>query len=176
MKRTAVLSAAICLCLLLGAVSARACGDKLLYLSRIYLHRVTVNRTVAVYARPGSLLADVAALGLARTFRADGYQLLLIDNDRDLTLALQSGAPDVVIADAADIDSIRQRASAAKVPIIPVIGKSVAWHKAEARQYVATIKTPLKTDRFLDALDKAFGSEVMHASNTRAKVVRASLQ
>lgn len=176
MKKTAIASAAVSLCLLLSATAVLACGDKLLYLSRIYRHHGIANSTVAVFARPNSLLENAAALNLAKTFHEEGYHLLLVNSDRDLTMALQSGAADVVIADIADVDAIRQRAVEAKVPIIPVMGKGDVRSKVEARQYVATIKSPVKPDKFLDALDKAFDSREMRQSRTRAHAIRVSLQ
>jgi len=176
MKKTTIAYAAISLCLLLSATAVLACGDKLLYLSRIYRHHGIANSTVAVFARPNSLLENAAALNLAKAFHEEGYHLLLVNSDRDLTMALQSGAADVVIADISDVEVIRQRASEAKVPIIPVIGKNHSWNKAEAKQFVAIIKSPVKPDKFLDALDRAFDSREMRQSHAKTQAIRVSLR
>lgn len=176
MKKTAIASAAALLSVALSVTTASACGDKLLYLSRIYRHHEIADNTVAVYARPNSLLENVAALNMDKAFHEEGYHLLLINSDRDLAMALESGAPDVIIADIADTATIEQRASAAKVPIIPVIKKDDSASAAAAKRYVAVIKTPLKSGRFLDALDRAFESKAMRQNHSTAQVSSASLR
>ena len=153
-----------------------ACGVKLLHLSRIYRHHNAAPITVAVFARPNSLLSNARALNLAKSFQEEGYRLLLVDNDQDLILALQSGAADLVISDMTDVETIREPALQAKVPIIPVFGKDDSRSKAESRQYVASVKTPLKPDKFLDALDQALDSRVMNHDHDKAKAIRVSLR
>jgi hypothetical protein len=174
MKRMAIATAAVGF--LLSATTVLACGDKLLYLSRIYRHHSTTDSTVAVFARPNSLLANAAALNLEKTFHEAGYHLLLVNNDRDLTMVLQSGAANIVIADISDVETIQQQASEAKVPIIPVFDKGDLRSKAETRQYVATIKSPVKPDKFLDALDRAFDSRAMRKGHAPTQAVHVSLR
>ena len=176
MRKTSIVSAAVSLCLLLSASSGMACGDKLLYLSRIYRHHSTAGSTVAVFARPNSLLANAAELGLDKAFHEEGYHLLLVNNDRDLMLALQSGAADVVIADISDVAIIQGAASETKVPIIPVFDRSDSTGKAQARKYATTIKSPVKSDKLLDALDQAFDSREIRKSHTDAQAIRDSLR
>jgi hypothetical protein len=174
MKKTAIASAALFLSVLLSAPRASACGDKLLYLSRIYRHHGLTNNTVAVFARPNSLLADVAGLKLDKVFHDEGYHLLLVDSDHDLAMALQSGAADVIIADVADVAAIQQSASTAKVPIIPVIGKDDSRSEADAKHYLAVIKSPVKSGKFLDALDRTFESKEMREKQTKIQVSSVS--
>jgi hypothetical protein len=173
MKKLALVAVAS---FLVSATAALACGDKLLYLSRIYRRHETASRTVAVFARPNSLLGNTAALNLSKVFHEEGYHLLLVSSERDLTMALQSGVADVIIADIADVDSIQQRVGEATVPIIPVISRDDARGKVEAKRYVATIKAPMKPVSFLYALDRAFDSREMRQSQTKAQAIRVSLK
>jgi hypothetical protein len=175
MKKTAIALAAI-LFLILSAPPLSACGDKLLYLSRIYRHHGVTDNTVAVFARPNSLLDNVAALNLDKVFHDEGYHLLLVNSDRDLAMALRSGAADVVIADIADVAAIERPASAAKIPIIPVMNKDDSRSEADAKHYLAVIKSPVKPGKFLDALDRTFESKEMREKQTKVQVSSVSLR
>jgi hypothetical protein len=171
MKKTALFSAAVLSCILLNTMPLSACGDKLLYLSRIYHHHGSANNTVAIFARPNSLLENVASLKLEKVFHEDGYHLLLVNSDRDLAMALQSGAADVVIADIADAAALEQAAQGSKIPIIPVISKDDAKSITSSKHFLAVIKSPVKPDKFLDALDRAFDSKEMRLNRSKMQSV-----
>lgn len=175
MKKTLIASAGVTVCLCLSATAVMACGDKLLYLNRIYFHRASANSTVAIFSHPNSLLENAARLNLAKAFDQDGYHLLLVNNGHDLALALQSGAADVVIADMTDVASIQMQFKEAKIPIIPVVGQE-GITKPEAKRFVATITAPLKTDKILDALEKAFDSRGIRSSQAKTEALRISAQ
>jgi hypothetical protein len=165
MKRTTGISF-----ILLFAMSANtplsACGDKLLHLSRIHRHHaVRAETTVAVFARPDSLLANTSAQDLEKHFREAGYRLLLVNNDRELALAVESGAADVVIADISDAPSVRRLSAATQPLVIPVIAKDFKGSD-ELRKYPAKIKWPAGPDRFLDALDRVTESKWEHKTAT----------
>ena len=176
MKKKAIASASVFFSLVLGTPAMLACGDKLLHLSRIYRHHGSADSTVAVFARQNSLLDNVAALKLDKAFHDEGYKLLLINSDRDLEMAVQAGAADIIIADIADAGAIQQTASAAKIPIIPVIKSDDSKSAAEAKHYLAVIKSPVKPDKFLDALDRAFDSREMRDSHAKVQVSSVSLR
>lgn len=175
MKRTVTLVGVICF-LCLSAATARACGDKLLFLSRIYRHHGTAGNTVAVYARLHSLLENASARDLSKAFHEDGYHLLLVNNDRDLAMALQSHAADAVIADIADTAAITEPATTAGILVIPVISKDDPASTANAKHFVAVIKSPAKTGKFLDALDRAFESKEAHQDHTKVQPVNSAFQ
>ena len=75
---------------------------------------------------------------------------MLVSSDRDLAMAIQSKAADVIIADIADVEAIDQPASAARIPIIPVIKKDDSRSEADAKHYLVVIKSPVKPGKFLD--------------------------
>jgi hypothetical protein len=174
MKKTATLLMSVFCLLSLSSASAWACGDKLLFLSRIYRHHGNSNNIVAIYARQHSLLENVSAEELSKAFHSEGYHLLLVKNDHDLAMALQSHAADVVIADIADTPAIEESAAAAKVSIIPVINKDDPASAASAKRFVAVIKSPAKPGKFLDALDRAFESRDMHQDHAKARPVNGA--
>jgi hypothetical protein len=169
MKKPVITFAIVFCFLCLSAATAWACGDKLLFLSRIYRHHGTAGNTVAVYARPHSLLENASAEELSKAFHQEGYHLLLINNDHDLAMALQSHAADVVIADIVDTAAIGESATAARILIIPVINKDDPASAASAKRFVAVIKSPAKTGKFLDALDRAFESGEKHQDHTKVQ-------
>ena len=163
------------LCFLcLSVVTAWACGDKLLFLSRIYRQHGASGSTVAVYARPHSLLESASAAELSKPFHEEGYHLLLVDNSHDLAMAFQSHAADVVIADIADVPAIEESAAAEKIPIVPVVKKDDPANAAAGKHFVAVIKSPVKTGKYLDALDRAYESKEMRQEH--AKVQPASVR
>ena len=173
MKRKAILFTSVFCFLCLSAATAGACGDKLLFLSRIYRLHGTSTNIVGVYARPHSLLANSSAEELSKTFHQEGYHLLMVNNDHDLAMALQSHAVDVVIADIADTSALEQPANAAKVPIIAVINKDDSA-SALTKHFVAVIRMPAKPGKFLDALDRAFESKEMRKDHAKAQPVNSA--
>lgn len=160
---------------LLSAATAWACGDKLLFLSRIYRHHGTNGATVAVYARPHSLLENSSAAELSKPFHEEGYHLLVLNNDHDLALAIQSHAIDAVVADISDIAAIRDSSNTAGILLIPVIDKDDAGNAVSAKRFVAVIKAPAKAGKFLDALDRAFESKETHRDHTNVHPVNSAL-
>jgi len=175
MKRTITLVGVVCF-LCLGAATALACGDKLLFLSRIYRHHGAAGNIVAVYARPHSLLENASAQELSKAFHENGYHLLFVSNDHDLAMALQSHAADAVVADIADTAGIVQPAAAAGILVIPVINKDDPASVASAKRFVAVVKSPAKAGKFLDALDKAFESKEAHQDHTKVQPVNSAFQ
>ena len=176
MKKTAIAFASVFFAVLASTRPVSACGDKLLYLSRIYRHHSLINNTVAVFARPNSLLENASALHMEKTFHDEGYNLLLVNSDRDMAMALQSGAADVIIADVADVAGIQESASAARIPIIPVVRKDDSRSAADVKRYVAVIKAPVKPEKFMEALDREFESKGMHTNAVKTQVSSASLR
>lgn len=158
----------------LSVMTAWACGDKLLFLSRIYRQHGGSGNTVAVYARPHSLLESASAEELSKPFHEEGYRLLLVNNAHDLAMAFQSHAPDVVIADMADVPAVEKSAAAARIPVIPVVDKNNPASASAARHFIAVIKSPVKTGKFLDALDRAFESKEMREEHAKVQTVAAA--
>src|SRR4051812_4223747 len=154
MKRTTAV-ALIAVAISFSAVAASACGDKLLHLSRIHRsHAFSNTGSIVVFARPNSLLENAANIHLASAFQDAGHKLLLVNTDRELTQAIQSGVADVVIVDIADAALAQRLASTSPTTtVIPVIAKGDRQSESDAKHYVAVIKSPAKSGRFVDAVD-----------------------
>jgi len=151
---------AVIACVLLASVAASACGDKILHLSRIHrLRALSSNGAVVIFSRPGSLLENVAGLHLDRVFQEEGYHLILVNTDRELALAIQSGVANVVITDLADAPLLQRLSSPARLMVIPVIAKAGQDRDIDSRQYPAVIRAPAKAGKFVDALDRALDSK-----------------
>jgi hypothetical protein len=176
MKKMAIISAWVVSYGLAGVLPASACGDKLLYMSRIYRHHELNNTTIAVYARPHSLLENTASLKLDKAFQQEGYHLLVVNSQDDLAVAIQSGVPDVVVADLGDVASIDPLTAAAKIPIIPVLTNEEAKSATEKKHFGASIKAPVNSDKFLDALDHAFELKELRTNRAPIRVSSATFR
>lgn len=153
--RKSIVVLAIVASVLLAAVAASACGDKLLQLSRIH-HRHAVGESVAVlvFSRPGSLLSNAANLRLEQTFQQEGYHVVLVNTEGELAAALQARVSNIVIADVADLPAVRSLDSPFPLVVIPAVAKGVAG-SVDSRLYRIVIKVPAKGGKFLDAVDAA---------------------
>lgn len=159
----------VMLCLAFAATTASGCGDKLLRINRLYRNEaMAANSTVLVYARPNSLLDSASAGSLEKAFKREGYKLLLVNNEHEFALALQSGAADVVIADIADASQVAKLAGKINPLVIPVIAHDDLISELDAKRYAAVIKSPAKPGKYLDAVDRAFDSKLAR-SNPKLK-------
>jgi len=155
MKRTGVV--ALALVVLISSPSASACGDKLLRLTRLHRGKTTPV-SVVVYARPNSLLQDVATMQMNKAFQSEGHKLTVIKSGRDLEAALQAGVADVLIADVSDASTV-PGASRTAPPIVAVAAKADREGLSAAKRFDAVVKAPAKPDNFLDAVDQALESK-----------------
>jgi hypothetical protein len=153
----------ICALVLLSAPDASACGDKLLHLSRI--HRLKfANTSIVVFSRPKSILESLEHLRLTKDFQDAGYRFALVNNDRDLEIAIQSGKVGVLILDMMDAPLVQSMNPPASLLLVPVITKETRRIEADIKAYPAVIKTPAKSGKFVDAVDRA-----LYAQWTRQK-------
>ncbi len=159
MKKTTAVPVVI-VSVLLAAITASACGDKLLHLSRIYRrHAMNSTGAVVIFSRPNSLLENAASLHLDKAFQEEGYHVVFINTERELTLAIQSGVADVVIADIEDTALLGRLTSASPLLVIPVVAKGDQKSDTGARHYAVVIKSPAKAGKFVDAVDRVFDSK-----------------
>jgi len=153
-------ASAVTALVLAGAISALACGDKLLHLSRIHRSAAAMHGSVVVFSRPDSLLANAASMRLDAALQKAGHTLRLVSSDRELAAAIRSSAPDVVIADIADVATVKRLASAKEI-VVPVVANSdrEALHAAK-NQFAAVIPSPAKPGRFVDAVEDAMAARL----------------
>ena len=153
-------STRLVLFVLASAIASFACGDKLLHLSRIHrLHPSTVEGAVVVFARPNSLLDNAASLHLEKAFKDEGLAVRLVSSEDELAEIVQSGKAVVVIVDISDKDVIQRLPAATSLLVVPVIAKGDLASQADAKQFPAMIKSPAKSGKFVDAVDRAVDAQ-----------------
>jgi hypothetical protein len=144
---------------LLTVVGAFACGDKLLHLTRIHRYQDRASHfTVLIFSRPSSLLENASSPKLQKTFEDEGIHVIYANGERELALAMHAGAADVVIADLADVTSVRQMSAGKPVVFIPVIAKGDRQNEPAAKAYPAMLKYPASPGKFLDAIERGLDS------------------
>jgi CheY-like chemotaxis protein len=139
-----------------------ACGDKFLVLSRgTRFQRATTARLPAeilAYANPESvLLKALANLPIEQTLRKAGYHFTSVANGNDLDTALRKGGWDLVLVDVADGQAVTSRIQGERAPVVlPVVYNATGSEVAQVKkQYQCVLKSPIKTQSFLDSIDEA---------------------
>jgi len=150
------------LSLLVGLpVEMLACGDKFFVPSRgMQYQRRVIDReaaTILLYARPGSVLnATFAKVAIQATLRKAGYQPTMMSSATEFQNALRTGSWDVIVVDLADVPPI-QAASVGVAPIILPVAHDLAKAALDVakKEYRHVLKSPTKSQAFLDAIDQA---------------------
>jgi ABC-type amino acid transport substrate-binding protein len=142
---------------------AQACGDKFLLVGRGVAYRrayaAVYPASIVVYAEPRRNAANaIRDPRLQSDLKMAGHRVLLIETEAALARALESGAVDLVLTDAADADRTSKQAAAApsKPTVLPVMYEPT---KAEAKEMEARYQCRLtnadRADKFLVAIDNA---------------------
>ena len=153
---------------LLGASAGsdlQACGDKFLVLSRgTRFQRAAVLRqpaSILVYANPSSDLPKALAnVTVDATLRKAGYKPTSVSTDGDFNTALRQGGWDLVLVAMADGQIVNSRVQGADAPIVlPVMYNPTGVELAQAKkQYARVLKSPTRSQSFLDAIDDALAA------------------
>lgn len=150
--------------LLVGAVAGSdllACGDKFLVVSRgtrFQRAGVRTSATILVYANPASGLPKMLAnLPVETTLRKAGYVPTSVATIDELDRALAGHHFDLVLTDVADTKEVGGRLHGDNSPIVlPVVYNMTGAELAKAKkQYLCILKSPAKSQSFLDAIDEA---------------------
>jgi len=147
---------------------AQACGDKFLLVGRGVAYRrayaAVHPATVVIYADPRRTATKaIRDPKLQTDLKTAGHRVLLIEDDAALARALESGAVDLVLTDAAD--AARTSTQALKAPsrptVLPVMYEPT---KAEAKEIEARYQCRLmssdRADRYLVAIDDAMKARI----------------
>jgi hypothetical protein len=142
-----------------------ACGDKFLITSRgTRFQRTAVPRTPAsilVFANPASNLPKaLAKVPVDATLRKAGYSPTTVTSASDFDAALSRGGWDLVLVDVADSPAIGSRSHGNTTPIIVPVAYHVTGQQwAQVRkQYPSVLKSPIRSQSFLDAIDDALAA------------------
>ena len=153
-----------------------ACGDKFLVPTRGMRFELTpaARQQVAIllYLNPASSLPGLfARLSIEPTLRKAGYRPTVVTSAEQLDHTLRQENWDVVLLDFAD-SPVRHLSDAASSPAVLAVtanatGREIALAK---KQYTAILKSPTRSQTFVDALDVA----VMTQHAARAKTEKKS--
>ena len=153
----------------LGSHSARACGDKLLAMTRsIDLFKAYVpwrSASILIYqAHAGSPLKDKQ---FQSSLKAAGHKVETLDAESQIDRKLSMGKYDLVLVDISDAVSVQQRLSSAPSgpAVLPILSKPTKNELAAAeKQYGAAIIIPAVFTQNLEAIDRIMKSRA-HSSS-----------
>ena len=150
-----------------------ACGDKFLVSSRGTRHqRAPVARrsaAILVYANPSSQLPKALTnVPVEATLRKAGYRPTSVATAEELDAALENGSWDLVVADLAEVQALRDRNDVAEGSnYLPVVYNASASVLKQAKsQYQIILKAPTRIEAFLETIDDAVAlTQTMHAKS-----------
>jgi hypothetical protein len=150
----------IILGLLLVGTIAWACGDKLMLVMGSRSSQIKPLHPAAILAYPGQSASAslIRSLQSQPAFKKAGYRFQVVEDSAGLDTALKSGKYDLVVADVADANDLRQQVSSAasKTILLPVAFKASKEEQSAAqKKYHCLLKAPSNPENYLDALDHA---------------------
>jgi hypothetical protein len=174
MKMRLVLAVVLIVSGLAARADVAACGDKFLVIGRSvrYDRTPALRRSAAIllYAGPGTDLArTLTSVPVENTLRKAGYQIASIALTSDLDRALASRTWDVIVIDGTETQTVAGHLTGPSAPgVLPVLHNPAAavLQQSKAR-YGVIIKTPARTQSFVDAVDDAV--ELHRAETTAPK-------
>jgi len=162
MKMRMTAAGVLCLASMAIPQALQACGDKYLVPSRgTRFQRAAPNRAPAailVYANPASgLPKTLADLSIEAMLRKAGYKPTSIATADELDAALRQGGWDLVLVDAMDGQAVSRKLQGGNAPsVLPVVYKTSGIDASQAKkQYLFVLKSPVKSQSFLDGVDEA---------------------
>ena len=155
-------------CVFLGSHPVKACGDKLLAMTRsLDLFKAYVpwrSASILIYqVHAGSPLKDRQ---FQSSLKAAGHKVEILDAESQIDRKLSIGKYDLVLVDIADAISVQQRLSAAPAApaVLPILTKPTKNELAAAqKQYGAVMTVPAVFTQNLEAIDRMMKSRA-HSS------------
>jgi hypothetical protein len=151
-----------------------ACGDKFLIVSRGTRFQRASMRTPAsilVYADPASNLPKALAnVSVDATLRKAGYKPTTVTSAAEFDAALVRGGWDLVLVDVMQSQVVSNRVRGAAAPmVLPVVYSGGGTGLAQARkQFPLVLKSPTKSQGFLDTIDEALALQAKPGNKTGA--------
>lgn len=153
-----------------------ACGEKFLVVGRgTRFQRAPIppaSAAILVYADTASNLPRaLTKLDLDAALRKAGYHPTSVDSPGALARAFDTGKWDLVLVDAAAVESVRTLLRGVAAPaLLPVFYNptSAEWKQA-AKQYPVALRAPAKNQVFLDAVEEALASRSQHPARDTGK-------
>ncbi len=153
---------ATCAVLLVGWITAEACGDKFLVIGRgKRSYRAVHPATILLYMKPGSGFAAAAReLKLQTNLKQAGHRFDTVTEPARVDEALRSKSYDLILADLEDVHALAEKTrTLPKSPaIVPVIYKpSPGTLRSAEEQYRCVVTAPAEgqSQSFLVVIDDA---------------------
>jgi hypothetical protein len=156
--------------------AAFACGDKLmLNFGSLQFRQVYARHPASVlaYVRQNSPVAGVVRqLELQPVLKQSGHKFYAVNGPAGFEEALKTGKYDLVLADAADAESLEHELEGAPLmpSVLPVVYKSTRVEAASVeKKFRAILKAPGSVEYYLAAIDQAMEVRVKGASSRVAR-------
>lgn len=165
MKRL-ILSGILIAAGLFTSVDLSACGEKFLILSRgSRYQRASIARmsaSILVYENPGSnITRALANVPVESVLRKAGYKPTVVSSVNEFESALSRGGWDLVVLDLAEGPRLISRMRGNGPAVLPVAYNPSGSDLAAARkQFSRVLKSPAKSQAFLDAVDDAIAERL----------------
>jgi hypothetical protein len=169
MKRLPLLAAIVVGVLALGPGHAAGCGDKFVLIGGgARVNRSKFPSRVLVFMNPGSRIpAAEKEFHVEATLAAAGHKPKVVESESEVEKALASGQYDLVLADLADVPSLKAQcgASASKPAVLPLLYKPTAAELAAAEKEANCLARPSKrSSDLLAVIDETMQSRQKGAS------------
>jgi CheY-like chemotaxis protein len=145
----------------LAVTVAYACGDKLMLVMRLRAAQLKLGHpvTILAYAQRDLPSSDlVRQIQSQPAVRKAGHRFEFVEDGTNLDEALKATKYDLVLADVALADSLRQRlqSSPFRPMVVPVAYKSTKQEdSATQKKFHCLLKTPSSSDAYFDTIDQA---------------------
>jgi CheY-like chemotaxis protein len=170
----------VALALLLSGIGTAgvvlACGDKFLLPSRgTRFQQAPPDRAAAavlLYANPASALpAALTKLSVDAALRKVGYRPTMVSSLDALERALTQGGWDVIVVDLADSGSIRSRGQGRPAPVVVPVAQNASSEQVAAarKQYGHVLKSPSRSQAFVEAIDDALADWQASAGRQKSR-------
>jgi hypothetical protein len=150
----------ILLSLLLAAVVAWACGDKLMLVMGVRSSRIKPVHPALILAFPGQSVSAklIRDLQLQPAVKRVGHRIQVVEDFAGLDGALKGGKYDLVMVDVGKADELSQRVSSAvsKPVLLPVAFQASKQEQSAAqKKYHCLLNAPGNIENYLEAIDQA---------------------
>jgi hypothetical protein len=146
--------------LIVIAVGAWACGDKMMLIMGARTSRIKPVHPALILAYPGQNASASLIRDLQRQFavRKAGHRIQIVEDRTALDSALKTGKYDLVMADVGNASELNERVISApsKPVLLPVAFQASKEEESAAqKKYHCLLKAPRNPDNYLEAIDRA---------------------
>jgi len=167
--RKLALAALVAVFVFVGSHPAKACGDKLLAMTRsIGLFKAYVPwKSASILIYEGHASGPLRDKQFQSSLKAAGHKIETLDTESQIDPKLSTGKYDLVLVEISDASSLRQHLSSLHSPaaVLPILSKPTKTEIAEAeKEYGVVMTIPAVFTQNLEAIDRMMKSRA-HSSS-----------